>query len=180
MNEKFEPIDAESWPYGATHLLVNSNSRDGVNKTQLAILKTDGFYDLTETHKFVIGEGDWLVMKSKQDILDMQKKAKLNSPEGQKHDQDKAMMGLIPPLAELSVADVLTFGAKKYAPENWRKVDNAHSRYMDAAKRHINAYHRGESHDQESGLPHLSHAICCLMFMQELDLEKEMEDEKTP
>lgn len=87
---------------------------------------------------------------------------------GQKFDQGKPMMGAIPPRAELAVARVLTFGAKKYSRGNWAHVDDADTRYMDAALRHINAHRRGEHVDSETGESHLAHAICCLMFMLDM------------
>lgn len=90
---------------------------------------------------------------------------------GQKFDQGKPMMSLIPPRAEMAVAEVLTFGASKYSLGNWRHVDDLERRYTDAALRHINAYRQGQQNDQESNLRHLAHAICCLMFMLEVDLE---------
>ena len=96
-----------------------------------------------------------------------------NSP-GVKHDQGKPKFSLVPPLAELEVVKVLTFGAEKYAPDNWKKIDPI--RYVDAAGRHINAHRRGETADAESGLHHLAHAICCLMFQ----LEKALESEQVP
>jgi hypothetical protein len=67
------------------------------------------------------------------------------------------------------LADVLTFGAKKYAPGNWAKVENGKERYIAAALRHINAHRSGEWNDDETGLPHLSHAMCCLAFVIELE-----------
>lgn len=91
-----------------------------------------------------------------------------NSP-GVKHDQGKPMFSLLPPLAELEVVKTLTFGAGKYSPDNWRKIEPI--RYVDAAGRHINAHRRGEAMDAESGLHHLAHAICCLMFQLEKELE---------
>ncbi len=84
---------------------------------------------------------------------------------GTKADSGKPMMGCIPPHAELAVARVLTFGAKKYSRGNWAHVENSDERYMDAALRHLNAYRRGEQTDSETGENHLAHAICCLMFM---------------
>ena len=68
-------------------------------------------------------------------------------------------------------AKVLTFGATKYTPEGWREVPDAPNRYLDAAFRHLVAYSQGERYDDESGLPHLAHAQCCLSFLLELDLE---------
>lgn len=89
--------------------------------------------------------------------------------EGMKYDSGKPMLGLIPPEAELEEAKVLTFGAGKYAVENWRKVRPG-SRYLDAALRHLNAFRAGEDIDPDSGLMHLSHARCCLGFMIALEL----------
>ena len=87
---------------------------------------------------------------------------------GSKHDSGKPLMGAVPPNALLAVAKVLTFGAEKYGRDNWRQVENAETRYLDAALRHINAYQRGESVDPESGESHLAHAVCSLMFILEL------------
>jgi hypothetical protein len=67
---------------------------------------------------------------------------------------------------------VLEYGARKYAPDNWRKVDNPEARYLAAALRHINAWRRGEKRDQESGLSHLAHAATSLMFIMELVSEQ--------
>lgn len=90
------------------------------------------------------------------------------NPTGSKHDTGKPLMGAVPPNALLAVAKVLTFGAEKYGRDNWRQVENAETRYLDAALRHINAYQRGELADPESGESHLTHAVCSLMFMLEM------------
>ena len=90
-----------------------------------------------------------------------------NKP-GTKHDAGKPILGAIPPLAELAVGRVLSFGAQKYARDNWRVVEDAQTRYMDAALRHLNAVRRGEILDSESGEPHLAHAACCVLFMLDL------------
>lgn len=92
---------------------------------------------------------------------------------GRKFDDEKPAMDLMPPLMELEVCKVLTFGAQKYDEDNWRQVQDLHKRYRSAAKRHINALRRGELYDEESGCHHAAHAVCCLMFMGEIDLEKE-------
>lgn len=86
-----------------------------------------------------------------------------------KHDHGKPRHSLIPPMAEREMAKVLTFGAQKYSEDNWRKVDDP-SRYVDAAMRHINDYRTGKWSDDESGLHHLAHAMCCLAFVVELNI----------
>jgi hypothetical protein len=87
----------------------------------------------------------------------------------QKADTGKPRFGLIPPMAEWEVAQVLTHGGDKYGDENWRHCDNW-SRYVDALGRHINAYRRGDQYDHETGRHHLAHAICCLLFLLEHEL----------
>ena len=85
--------------------------------------------------------------------------------EGTKFDTDKLMYDLIPTECLEELAKVLTFGAKKYAPNNWQKVDNFSSRYYSALQRHLEAWRKGEKVDAESGLHHLSHALCNVMFL---------------
>ena len=87
---------------------------------------------------------------------------------GMKFDSDKLRYDLVPPSALEKIVDVLTYGAKKYAPENWKKVEEPERRYIAAAMRHIEAFRKGERLDPESGLPHLAHAACCLMFILEV------------
>lgn len=81
-----------------------------------------------------------------------------------KYDEGKIMMSLVEPEYIAETARVLTFGANKYGIENWKKCDNPR-RYHDALLRHLNAYARGEICDMETGVSHLAHASCCLMFL---------------
>jgi hypothetical protein len=90
--------------------------------------------------------------------------------QGAKYDKDKPLFDLLPPVGIAHVAHVLTYGAKKYAPENWRKVVGWRWRYLGAALRHLFAYMNGDRVDPESGMLHLAHAACCLLFMIELDM----------
>lgn len=89
---------------------------------------------------------------------------------GMKFDSGKLDYTLIPWDGLEEVVKVLEFGAKKYARENWRKVEFAETRYMAAAFRHMVAYQMNEEVDPETGLSHLAHATCCLLFL--LALEK--------
>lgn len=84
---------------------------------------------------------------------------------GVKYDSGKRRYSLLPAGTVNQVVDVLEKGATKYAPDNWQKVDSPRLRYYDAALRHIDAWFRGERLDDETSLPHLAHAVCCLLFL---------------
>jgi hypothetical protein len=101
---------------------------------------------------------------------------KMNN-EATKHDQEKPRMDLIPAEAMLEVARVMEFGARKYADHNWRK-GTKWGRYIGAALRHTFAWMTGESNDPETGLNHLAHAICCLMFVLTYEKTKVGEDDR--
>jgi hypothetical protein len=92
--------------------------------------------------------------------------------EGVKFDQGKSQWSLMPWKALSQVVDVLTYGAKKYSPDNWKRVPNARQRYIDAGFRHITAYAAGEKNDAETGKNHLAHAICCFLYLIAFDLEE--------
>lgn len=96
-----------------------------------------------------------------------------------KADTGKVRMGLLfTQFGEFleSTAGVLTFGAQKYPKppldDSWRDVPDGIRRYTDALYRHLNAFLvKGEVLDPESGMPHLSHVMCNLLFIYELSKE---------
>jgi len=92
---------------------------------------------------------------------------------GIKFDSGKPEYALIPPFGLDQVVQVLTYGAKKYAPENWRYVEDGPRRYFDAAQRHMWAIARNEILDPETNLPHAAHAIASLLFLLERTLDGE-------
>lgn len=89
---------------------------------------------------------------------------------GRKFDAGKLDYTLVPWDGLEEVVKVLEFGARKYARDNWQHVEGGMQRYQAAAFRHLIAYNQGEKVDQETGLSHLAHAGCCLLFL--LSLEK--------
>lgn len=84
--------------------------------------------------------------------------------EGKKFDQNKPRMDLLDPEHLEEIARVLTFGAEKYDAHNWRKGIDV-SRLVAAAYRHLGAINRGEDIDPESGISHVGHLGCCVMFL---------------
>ena len=85
-----------------------------------------------------------------------------------KFDGDKLPVNLLSTEALNQTAAVLKFGADKYHAHNWRD-GFAWSRPLAAAMRHIMAFNDGEDKDPESGLSHLAHAACCIMFLLEFE-----------
>jgi hypothetical protein len=98
--------------------------------------------------------------------------------EGRKFDSEKPKMYLLPPKSMVEISKVLTFGAQKYDEDNWRKLDNLQNRYSGGALRHIFAHLDGELKDEETNYSHLAHAICCLLFKLEIELEKDCKEER--
>lgn len=96
--------------------------------------------------------------------------ANKKEPDGRKFDGEKLRYDLIPPYAQQAMVEVLTFGARKYAPDNWQLVPEAKRRYFAALERHLWAWKMGEKLDPESGIHHLAHAMCCLAFLYEHDV----------
>lgn len=90
-----------------------------------------------------------------------------------KFDQEKPNIAIIFdfPLALAEVARVFMYGAKKYDRGNWSLVDDK-ERYESASLRHQMSSHNNEDIDDESGLQHMAHSICCQMILLELKLRE--------
>jgi hypothetical protein len=91
-------------------------------------------------------------------------KGKAHSAKGVKYDQGKPRMDLLDPTALSELSKVLSFGASKYSAHNWRG-GIAISRLVAASYRHLSAFNNGETYDEETGLQHAAHLMCCAMFI---------------
>lgn len=115
-----------------------------------------------------------------QETIDNIKKQLTMKPEAMKFDQDKLPLNLLSTEAMNQTAAVLKFGAQKYAEHNWRGGFKW-SRPLAAAMRHLTAFNDGEDKDPESGLSHLAHAACCIMFLLEFEkTHPELDDRYKP
>lgn len=103
-----------------------------------------------------------------------------NATGGVKHDGGKPPMSLLSREALEQTAAVLEFGKNKYAAHNWRKGFDW-SRPLSAAMRHLMAFNDGEDKDPESGLSHLAHCLCDVMFVLEFEkTHPELDDRWKP
>lgn len=95
-----------------------------------------------------------------------------DATEGRKYDKGKPDYTLLPWNAVEEVVRVLDFGARKYARDNWKYVQDADMRYLAAAFRHLAAHAQGELVDEETGISHLAHASCCVLFLLSMEKSK--------
>lgn len=85
-----------------------------------------------------------------------------------KDTQGKGRPTLVPVSLIEAVTAVRMFGTAKYgSPDNWTKVDKQD--YKDALYRHWLKYLKGETIDEESGLPHLWHIATNIAFLIEME-----------
>ena len=97
--------------------------------------------------------------------------------EGRKDDAGKLPWHLLPPDAVDEILEVLKYGADKYAPRNWEQGMDW-SRPFSALMRHMWAWWRREPCDNETGLSHLAHAGCCILFLLAYELRKTGKDDR--
>jgi hypothetical protein len=91
-----------------------------------------------------------------------------------KYDAGKLDYSLVPPEVEEMLVEVLMHGAEKYSKNNWMTCEDT-SRYYNAARRHMEDWRKGNVYDNGedgSGLTHLAHALCNLMFLTYLERPK--------
>ena len=82
---------------------------------------------------------------------------------GMKFDKEKPRWDLLPLDAVGKIVEIMTYGAGKYKPNNWQKVEAW--RYHAALLRHLEAIDRGEDYDKESGMLHIAHVGCNVIFL---------------
>lgn len=74
----------------------------------------------------------------------------------------KVQMHLVPASSIIYQALAMEDGGVKYGPFNWRQKKVIASVYISACQRHLAAWFDGENDAEDSGKPHLAHAIACL------------------
>ena len=107
------------------------------------------------------------------EIIERRKNLKKNSPSqsldlADRNDikDNKVPLHLIGVKAMYELARVLEFGAQKYSEWNWMK-GLPYMRTVGSLRRHLDLWIAGEDYDSETGLSHLAHAMCNIMFLLE-------------
>lgn len=95
---------------------------------------------------------------------------------GTKRDEGKPNLEYIPREALEGAGRAFGFGARKYAPHNF-KLGLAYSRLAGAIMRHLTAFMDNEDLDPESGLSHLDHLLSSASMLKYMEVNrKDMDD----
>lgn len=125
-----------------------------------------GHEEPSQQHKEDVMEAVERVMEQQRGLLDnlqMQEEAEKTGG-ALRYNSGKPPLSMIDPIILELTAQVLAFGAKKYARNNWKKGLEISST-MDSLLRHAMAFASGEDNDPESGVSHLGHIVCNAMFI---------------
>jgi len=84
---------------------------------------------------------------------------------GLKEQKDKIRVELVYPECIEGMAEVLTFGAKKYKANSWQNIKDPIDTHYAALLRHLLAWRKGEINDSETGFSHMKHVLTDAMFL---------------
>ena len=115
-----------------------------------------------------------LITAQPKDVLDV----------GQHFDDGKPPVDLVETGFIRGIANILLFGMTKrgYARNNWKKGIR-YGGLLASALRHLFSWWDGENLDPQSGLPHLHHAACNIMFLdwyQSRKMSQDLDDRDKP
>jgi len=94
-----------------------------------------------------------------------------------KKDYGKLPWHLFPDDAAEEIVKVLEFGANKYSPRGWEEGMDW-SRVYSALRRHLVAWFFRRGNDPDTGLSHLAHAGCCVLFLLAYELRNKGTDDR--
>lgn len=99
--------------------------------------------------------------------------------QGDRSNTGKLKWSLVPFRALEPMVDVLMFGAKKYAPNNWKK-GLPYTEICESLLRHTYSFLNGQNRDKESRLLEVGHILCNALFLSYMALFRpDMDDRCT-
>lgn len=97
---------------------------------------------------------------------EQEKQLKQSMNKAVKFDNDKVDWMILPYDALEEIVKVMEFGARKYARGNFASGEGLeYTRVLNSLMRHILAFSRGEDLDPETGISHMAHAGCNILFL---------------
>jgi hypothetical protein len=92
----------------------------------------------------------------------------------------KAPLSVVPMPVVVEMGVGMAEGAAKYGRHNYRAVGVRGSVYFDATMRHLIAWWEGEDIDPDSGLPHITKAMCSLAVLRDAQMQGLCTDDRPP
>ena len=98
-----------------------------------------------------------------------EEESQMGKEHGARFSAGKNRFDLVPPWAMDQLAQVYTYGTRKYDDDNWWKGLRWKKDVLGCIFRHVWKWVRGERWDDESGLHHLAHAAWNCMALMEYE-----------
>ena len=92
----------------------------------------------------------------------------------------KASLSPIPAPVLFEVGLGMQEGGCKYGRHNYRAIGVRGSVYYDATLRHLMSWWEGEDIDPDSGLSHITKAICSLVVLRDAMVQNKFTDDRPP
>jgi Domain of unknown function (DUF5664) len=90
----------------------------------------------------------------------------------------KPSLSKIPAIASLWESLAMMDGSGKYGSYNWRDNAVVASIYIDACKRHLDAWWEGQQKADDSGCHHLGHARACMGILLDAEATGNLIDDR--
>lgn len=122
------------------------------------------------------------ILRQIPDATDLEDSGRAEKPTNPKDSIgcSKAPLGFVSMPAMFEAGLAMLHGACKYGGHNYRAVGVRASIYFDALLRHSAQWWEGEENDPESGLPHLAHAMACLLILRDAARMGKLNDDRPP
>ena len=92
----------------------------------------------------------------------------------------KPSVWAVPMTAVYIMGQAMLDGVRKYGLFNWREHEVRADIYIEAARRHLNAWAAMEEKAEDSGVHHLGHAMACMAILLDAQQNDKLVDNRMP